>query len=198
MLEYLQKLETQNTTVIRFPEISWNQVLKLAKQKIELYLTKNPEVLYYVFTDPDIALVRTAPDILLFYAGILEACPHVNVVGPHLQISDLPQSYNRTIQVKERRQSKELSVVQRHSQFWTQVPNMATWNGLGYHLGFHPIDTTFAMRRRSLAFQRLTPRSIRTNAPYAAVHLDWYQDTNNLPADKIWYTSRVEKDVNHW
>eukprot|EP00571_Detonula_confervacea_P016822 CAMPEP_0172300408 /NCGR_PEP_ID=MMETSP1058-20130122/2511_1 /TAXON_ID=83371 /ORGANISM="Detonula confervacea, Strain CCMP 353" /LENGTH=65 /DNA_ID=CAMNT_0013010179 /DNA_START=23 /DNA_END=217 /DNA_ORIENTATION=+ len=59
------------------------------------------------------------------------------------------------------------------------------------------IDTTFAMRRRDESFKRLSGPSLRAYAPYAAVHVDWYDDSENLPEDKVFYKNR-QSGVNNW
>ena len=75
---------------------------------------------------------------------------------------------------------------------------MATWNGLGYHFVNKPIDTTFAMFRRDAKFKRLAGSSLRAYAPYAAVHVDWYSDSKNISADKIYHKNKQAGKVNHW
>jgi len=55
----------------------------------------------------------------------------------------------------------------------------------------------FAMRRRDESFKRLSGPSLRAYAPYAAVHVDWYDDSENLPEDKVFYKNR-QSGVNNW
>lgn len=75
--------------------------------------------------------------------------------------------------------SGKQKIQQWEKQFWAEgSPPMATWNMIGYHIGISPIDTTFAMRRRGYRFARLQRPSIRAYAPYAAVHVDWYQNSS--------------------
>ena len=167
---------------------NWKQVLAESADFIERYLESRPNIQFYVYTDADIAFIHSAPDVLLFYAGILSSCKHVNVVGPQLQISDIPDMY-----------SDKQKVLKLHQSFWIKPPSMATWNMIGYHIGSHLIDTTFAMRRRGYPFARLQQPSIRVFAPYAAVHVDWYYNSSSLPVDKVWYKEHLGKNqVNHW
>jgi hypothetical protein len=188
MLDYLRELNSSGTRVLHLQQHLFLQVLDESADIINGYLDDHPEMNYYVYTDSDIALERTAPDVLLFYAGILNSCPELKVVGPHLQISDIPSSY-----------SKHELAVETHAKFWTKIiPQMATWNGIGYHFSNLPIDTTFSMRRRGQRFARLTDPCVRTFAPYAAVHVDWYTDDNNTLEDKMWYLNHSEVDINHW
>jgi len=191
MVNYLQQLAaTQNVSVIPLVQEAWGDALKEANQFIRGYLDLHPHVSFYVYTDPDIAFMRSAPDILLFYAAVLSSCPEYKVVGPGLQISDIPSNFTKQLPNGQ-------SVRERHSKYWKEVPNIATWNGIGYHVAKHPIDTTFAMFRRNTPFERLTRPSLRAYAPYAAVHVDWYDDSSNLPADKIYYMQR-QSGVNNW
>jgi hypothetical protein len=187
MLEYLRELSSSGVRVHALKSPLWKDALKESGFVIQDYLAAHPHAAFYVFTDSDIALVRSSPDILLFFAGLLRSCKELNVVGPHLQISDIPDSY-----------ADRKKVLLHEKKFWSDVPNMATWNGVGYHVSRNPIDTTFAMRRRDLHFARLQNPCFRTFAPFAAVHVDWYYNTSFLPDDKIWYLNHSQPNVNHW
>merc|ERR1712087_1041614 len=190
MVEYLHKLKSKNKySVIHLKKAAWNNALAETSQYVVDYLNDHPDVHYYVFTDPDIALIRTAPDILLFYAGILSSCSDIRTIGPALQISDIPSHFKGKLSGK--------SAYNWESKFWSSVPYMATWNGVGYHIATQPIDTTFAMHRRDTRVGRLISPSVRAYAPYAAVHVDWYYDSENLPADKVYYTNG-QSGVNNW
>ena len=193
-VQYLHELQTKqnnNISIVALTQKTWKLALIQADDIIRNYLNENPHVGYYVFTDPDIAFLRTSPDVLLFYAGLLRSCPSIRTVGPGLQISDIPPHFTKTVNGGK-------SVYEQHSQFWNSVPNMATWNGLGYHVVNKLIDTTFQMRRRGDGFVRLQGPSLRAYAPYAAVHVDWYDDSENLPEDKVYYKKRQSGKVNNW
>lgn len=192
MLEYLQILRRRsNLTVHTLSEPVWDDALAHADRLIQDYLRQRPDVQYYVLTDPDIALLRTQPDILIFFAGILTACPDVRVIGPHLQISDIPARFQGKYQGH--------SAYEWESQFWKDtVPYMAEFRGVGYHFAEQLIDTTFAMRRRTQRFARITCPCVRTYAPYAAVHLDWYLDSQHPPVDKQYYLRHSFGGVNNW
>ena len=192
MVAYLDELRQNGTEVVPLLSESWREALKEARLKMKSYLKERPEVQYYVFTDPDIALPRVHPDILLFYAALLKSCPDYNVVGPHLQISDIPEQFTGAV--------RGSGVVKWESQFWTKnLPHMATWNGAGQHFSDEDVDTTFAMRRRDVPFVRLQRPSARVHAPYAAVHTDWYFNSTDPPEDKIWYMKNLpDKKVSHW
>ena len=192
MIDYLNEIQKeQNISVKPLHEQTWDLALKESKGIIREYLNHNPKTDFFVFTDPDIAFIRTLPDVLLFYAGLLCSCPGIKSVGPGLQISDIPSHFTKTV-------FGGRSVFKQHSQFWTTVPSIATWNDVGYHITKQPIDTTFAMFRRDTDFGRLAGPSLRAYAPYAAIHVDWYHDSNNLPPDKVYYTKRQSSKVNNW
>ena len=125
MLEYLRYLQTErNIKVHPLKNPDWNAACWEADKLVQAYLKARPDVEFYVLTDPDIALKRTAPDILLYSAAILKSCPFVRVVGPHLQISDLPAHYTK--------KAHGFTVFERQARFWKKdVPSMATWKGLG-------------------------------------------------------------------
>ena len=191
-VEYLHHLAaTQNVTVVPLLQEAWDAALEEASQFIQDYLERHPGVSFYVYTDPDIAFLRTAPDVLLYYAGLLSSCPEYRVVGPALQISDIPSHFSKKFSKDQK------SVYEWESMFWTDVPNIATWNGIGYHVANQPIDTTFAMFRRDTHFKRLLRPSLRAYAPYAAVHVDWYDDSKHLPEDKVYYSER-QLGVSSW
>jgi len=185
MLKYLKEISDSNEAqVYNIKADDWGQVLKESADYIESYLLEKPEIKYYVFTDADIAFLRSASDTLLFYAGVLSSCKHINVVGPQLQISDIPNMY------KEKR--KVLFGNRRSEQkFWATPPSVATWNKIGYHIGVHPIDTTFAMRRSGYRFARSQNPSVRAFCPYAAVHVDRYYNSSSLPEDIVWYKNHL-------
>jgi hypothetical protein len=187
MLEYLRELKSSGVRVHALKEEDWTIMLEESADFIQQHLDARPDVEFYVFTDSDIALVRSSPDMLLFFAGLLRSCRELMVIGPHLQISDIPKTY-----------ADQPTVIEKHSRFYNGVPNMATWNGVGFQFGVHDIDTTFAMRRRDQRFGRLQRPSVRTSAPYAAVHIDWYYDSSSLPEDKVWYQNHSQPSVNHW
>jgi len=192
MVEYIQQLAAtqNNVSVISLVQKAWDAAVVEASQHIQNYLALYPHVSFYVFTDQDVAFPRAAPDVLLFYAGLLTSCPDIKIVGPALQISDIPSHFSGAV--------NNQTVYEWESRFWRGVPNMVTWNGIGYHVAVQPIDSTFAMFRRDTKFARHIEPSLRTYAPYAAVHVDWYLDSKNLPADKLYYVAHQSGRVNHW
>ncbi len=124
MVQYLHELKIeQNISVIPLLNESWQGALLEVRDIIQDYLSRHPGIEFYVVTDQDIAFLRTAQDILLFYAGVLRSCPEVKVVGPSLQISDIPAFYDKGTQV-----------FNWEGKFWKGVPTMATWNGMSFYI----------------------------------------------------------------
>jgi hypothetical protein len=95
MLKYLADLKESGVEVWYMRNQTWEEALKVMSINISIYLKQRPHLQYYVVTDPDISLNGTAPDLLLFQAAVLTACPSVNVIGPSLQISNLPEYYSK-------------------------------------------------------------------------------------------------------
>ena len=93
MLEYLRELSSSGVRVHALKSPLWKDAVKESGFVIQDYLAAHPHAAFYVFTDSDIALVRSSPDILLFFAGLLRSCKELNVVGPDLQFSDIPDRY---------------------------------------------------------------------------------------------------------
>lgn len=192
MINYLKRMQDEKQFTVHFLQNDkWNAALRESSRFIEQYLKDHPHAGYYVFTDSDIAFYHTQSDVLLFYAANLASCPKIEVVGPALKISDIPDHYT----------FGEASWLTGHKLFWSSPPYLATWKGIGYHVVKQPIDTTFAMRRRNTIFKRMIDgrNTLRCYAPYVATHTDWYLNSSSLPQDKIWYKDHlgVNKDVNH-
>ena len=209
MIEYLAELETNGVVIYRWQE-RWNQEALLLGADLETYETwgsswrdfymlqepvryavrtyreLHPEMEYYVVTDSDIDLSKTPADILVYYEGILRACPQLDKIGPHISFTDLSYDYQFFDSVTRTYQILYLQ----------QVPSAAYFNNLAYHVSFTGIDTHWSMRRASQVFERLKGTSIRTYAPYQCWHLDFY-DTLEYP-DTSYYKSHDSNKLNHY
>ena len=162
LLHYLDELErTGEAEVVRHTENPrLFQLAPTIRKTIDQWFQGN-DADYYVVTDPDIALSHTRPDILQFYAYLLDSIDAIDVVEPMLRIDDIPTSYRwRT------------SAIDNHTeQFWGKAPQTVVWKGCAYHVLPSMIDTTFGMYRKGFSFDRLNI-GLRTYAPYCARHLD--------------------------
>lgn len=131
---------------------------------------------YYVVTDPDVCLFDTNKDILEFYKFILMSNKNIDVVGPMLEIDDIPNKYGL----------KDLVIKEHKTKYWNKTPAKVNWNDNLFEIQYDKIDTTFGLYRKSFTFSRLN-NGVRTRKPYTARHLDWYIDTNNLTHEQKYY-----------
>lgn len=150
------------------------------------YFKKHNKSQYYVVTDPDIELDNVNGDILQFYIHLLNTFRSAHCVGPMLRIDDISDSYPL----------KEKAIHGHTKQFWHKNPLSILYNGKQFHYQKAPIGGTFALYRRSVQFGKINP-GIRTYAPYAARHLDWYLDINNLTPDQKFYMDNAIHN-GHW
>jgi hypothetical protein len=126
---------------------------------------------YYVYTDPDILPIEECPkDFIEYFYSIMKKDLFLTKVGFSLKIDDLPDHY-----------TKKKKVIEWEMQFWKNKRGDKNFNA--------HIDTTFALHRPMVKSSFLSPysRHCRTNYPYQARHLPWYEDSNNLPEDLIYY-----------
>ncbi|MCJ2037043.1 hypothetical protein [Methylobacterium sp. J-068] len=186
-IDYLLELENSGYKIYRTSQriLSGSDLNNISYAISDWY--SNNDAPYYVVTDPDIELDGDGyADIFKAYAYLLETMPDIEVVGPMLRIDDLPSFYP----LKEK-------VIERHfEQFWHKPPLSCNWNGRPLQYQHALIDTTFGMYRKGTEFKRLRS-GLRTYAPYAARHLDWYINPDMMTDDQIFYL-RSATDVSHW
>ncbi len=181
-LDYLKDMKAKGYTVYR----SSRNDHRTVTNSINAYLAANPKCEYYAVTDPDIELDNVNGDILEHYIWLLKKYGHHLAVGPMLRIDDIPDYYPK----------KELAIKRHTLQFWHKRPTPITWNGKTAHIQRAAIDTTFQVAHRSN--KRPFPRpGIRCYAPYAARHLDWYIDPDNMTPDQQYYSSHATRTA-HW
>lgn len=181
-LEYLNKMREKGCKVYRSEKNHHHTVLDTIKK----YLIENPNCEYYVVTDPDIELDNVNGDILEYYKYILKKFGNKYVAGPMLRIDDIPDYY-----------PKKAHAIKLHArQFWHKKPIPMQWQNKTVHYQNSPIDTTFQLAHRSnlASFPRA---GFRCYAPYAARHLDWYIDPNNMTPDQIYYSNKSTA-IAHW
>ena len=137
-------------------------------------------------TDPDIELSNVNGNILEFYISLLHSHNNKFVVGPMLQIDDIPDFY-----------SKKKAVLRRHTfQFWKKKPITVIWQNKPYNIQYSGIDTTFQMIHRDHHYH--FPRAgIRCYSPYSARHLDWYINPQDMTEDQKYYSLHASR-IAHW
>ena len=103
----------------------------------------------------------------------LDAFPQIAKVGCALKIDDLPDCF-----------SQKQTVIDWELGFWRDKrsdPRIGTFYNAD-------VATTFAMFRSVEAVNTIGDGpAIRLAPPLDAVHLSWYLDPNDLPADEAWY-----------
>jgi len=133
---------------------------------------------YYVYTDSDVVPDESTPnDFIKVFAALLDKYSFLDKVGFSLKIDDLPEESKLTI-----------AIVEHELKFWVY--------GIGNAFYFSPIDTTFALYRPN-AKGGWWLNSGRTQQPYVAQHLPWYEDEKSLSEDDSFYYNSTNKST-HW
>jgi hypothetical protein len=125
---------------------------------------------YYVYTDSDVLPIEDCPnDFLSYFLNILQNDISIKKIGFSLKYDDLPDSYNL-----------KSKVIEWESKFYTKPISDFLFDSV--------IDTTFALYRPfSGGGAKLNNKSYRTGYPYQAYHLPWYENSNNLNEEQIYY-----------
>lgn len=149
-----------------------------ALEKTKLFKTIRRN--YYVYTDSDLMIVEDCPDNFLgYFLKVLKENKSIQKVGFSLKIDDLPNHYKD----KDR-------VIEWESKFYS--------NQFKDNLFLAEIDTTFALHRPyALISTKGMCKHLRVDYPYSAYHLPWYNDSDNLTDEEIFYIEHVEIGT-HW
>lgn len=127
---------------------------------------------YYILTDPDVVPDKGCPaDFIQHFYHLLQKYPALDKVGFNLRIDDLPGYYDRKQQVIEVEQP-----------YWEQT--------VGGDYFKAPIDTTFALYRPGVK-GGFWLNSGRTLPPYSALHLPWYDHSDNPDEETIFYRNQA-------
>jgi len=133
----------------------------------------------YILTDPDVVPSEECPsDAALYLWELLRKYPDVSKAGLGLRIDDLPRSYPLRDDVKNW-----------ESQFWISQRESGVFEA--------DIDTTFAVYRPYTGLQSHHP-CLRTDFPYVARHLPWYQDPNDLSEEDLYYRTHASSAISNW
>ena len=137
---------------------------------------------YFVVSDTDLIPYSNTPvDILSKMKDLLDRYPAYNHVGASLEINDLPNHSPLKNKVK-----------QWEDQYWS--PQTPLLNNEVYSA---PVDTTFAMYRKTSNVLELSP-ALRMDRPYTLQHLDWYIDPKNLPEEFRYYLKNCKNGESSW
>lgn len=182
-LDYLKEQEEKGNIVYHTNTNNHRTVIDSVKD----YIDKHKECKYYVITDPDIELDEVNGDILELYIYALKQTNSTSV-GPMLRIDDIPDHYPR----------KEIAIKGHLEQFWNKPKYEIEYNGNKYQYIKCSNDTTFQLSAVNKIPSKFPhSNAIRFLSPYAARHLDWYIDPNNLTPCQKYYQEHVSK-ISHW
>ena len=182
-VDFLKKLENSGTKVY------WSSVndLREVNKSVKDWMSKNTKSKYFVITDPDVCLKDVHGDILVFYSNLLKSNSFASVVGPMLEINDIPDHY-----------PKKVEVIQAHYyQFWRHTPTKIEYGGVSCDVQKAAIDSTFGMYRRGYIWNGPSV-GIRTHVPYSAKHLDWYLNPDELSPDQEYYKETAASNIGGW
>lgn len=186
LLAYFAELEAEGVEVVRSGRKATQQEdLNSVNDTVQAYFADKPAA-PYVVTDPDIELDPAGSDLLDLYEAMLAAEPEAEAVGPMLRIDDIPDSYPLKDEVLSRHERK----------FWKRQPSQFAWQGGVVNYIRSPVDTTFALHRAGLPFQRMR-NALRTHPPYWARHLDWYLDPDAMAEDQAYYLETA-MGISYW
>jgi hypothetical protein len=135
----------------------------------------------FILTDCDVVPGQDCPnDITSFLNTVLDRYPNHTKVGLSLRIDDLPDYYR----YKQR-------VIEWEKPFW----EMQLADG-HYEAA---VDTTFALYRPNVGCDEdRWWRSIRTAPPYSAQHMPWYENTDIVSDEELYYQRHVKGISTQW
>ena len=135
----------------------------------------------YIATDPDTPPSRDCPsDWLDHMASVLDRFPEYPKVGMAMRIDNLPDHYQRKHQV-----------LTWEGQYWS------CFAGNDSDVFAANVDTTLALYQPLRHTSEHTLAALRTNFPYVAEHLPWYEDFGNLTDELKYYYEHGER-VSFW
>lgn len=150
--------------------------LALWKSKIYKQFDKD----YFVYTDSDVVPVENCPDDFLnLFWKTLKTNKDVYKVGFSLKIDDLPDHYKQKNDVIEWEKKYFKKPV---SPFFFEAN----------------IDTTFALYKPGLnQAANIYIKMYRSSAPYEAKHMPWYNNSENLSEEELYYIQHAQGST-HW
>lgn len=136
---------------------------------------------FYIVTDSDILPIAECPqDIADHFKGILDKYTNFTKVGFSLKIDDIPDHY-----------AYKENVLEWEGQFWEKK--------IGDGIFDASIDTVFAMYRPGIyPSQKKWWRSIRTDFPYMARHLPWYEKSGEVDEEDLYYQKNINNKSSFW
>lgn len=135
---------------------------------------------YYIYTDSDVVPADYCLNNFIDYLfAEIKKRPLTRKIGLSLRIDNLPDFF-----------AQKEEVIEWEEQFYTKLNK--------HNLYRAPIDTTFALYRPFTGLSRSRyVKTYRTAYPYQAEHLPWYNNTNDLSAEEMYYVNHV-KQITEW
>jgi len=135
---------------------------------------------YYVYTDPDVLPIEECPvDFMQHFMNLLNKYSSIEKVGFGLKIDDLPEHYN-----------KKSEVINWEEKHWAKQIEPDVYDAA--------IDTTFALYKPFTRGDIWVQNALRTGGNYVARHLPWYEDSNNISIEDLFYLNNIKKGASHW
>lgn len=135
---------------------------------------------YYIYTDSDVVPSPDCPDNFI---GIMQKKmiedKSIMKIGMGLRIFDLPDFFRNCMAVKE----------------WESQFHIDYSKDKNYHLA--QVDTTFALYRPFVTHGASGLKMLRTKYPYDALHLPWYNDSENITPEEEFYIKNSSTST-HW
>ncbi len=133
---------------------------------------------YYVYTDPDVELIKDCPaNFLLILRNEMEENVKIQKIGLGLVTSDLPDHYEF-----------KNEVIEWEKRFTT----------IEYKQGYYVsnVDTTFALYRPfSIGGANDHKFTLRTKYPYLIHHLPWYVKSKSLTNEDEFYLKNISSST---
>lgn len=127
---------------------------------------------YYILTDPDVIPDSNCPkEFIQHFYNLLQEHPELDKVGFSLRIDNLPDCYDRKKQV-----------IEVEEPYWKEKVDNKYYKA--------PIDTTFALYRPGVK-GGFWLNAGRTLPPFSALHLPWYEDSNNIDEETAYYRNQA-------
>jgi hypothetical protein len=134
----------------------------------------------YVVNDPDVVPSDDCPaDWLAHLGNVLDRHPSFHKAGLGLRIDRIPGHYQRRDQV-----------IFWENQFWGNRISDGVFDA--------NVDTTLALHVPLAQMGAHSFQAVRTDFPYVADHLAWYEDYENLSDELRWYHDHVEAGITSW
>jgi len=126
----------------------------------------------YILTDSDVLPIEDCPlDAVKFFQEVLNKYIDINKVGFGLKIDDIPDFYH-----------KKSEVLNWEKKYWE--------NPISENLYKADIDTTFALYRANSVKQQWG-KTLRTGGKYQLKHFPWYENSDFLSEEEIYYRKKT-------